>query len=235
MYWFIHAGIKVTESLTKTPWHGDAIRNAFPLWAVGSPHKCTALMFIGSRNKVLNKYSSCVWFKTPCLSCDVNVMCFITLTPHSKLHLKRGWMQVDSSFEFNGKLFKNWDISNIICIPWLLYMWRLRILAHYNDVIMSAMASQMTSLTIVYSTVYSGTNQRKHQSFASLAFVRGIHRWAVNSPHKGPVTRKMFPTLMTSSYGSTVHANDKVIKQGYAELKVEDELKNARLFFTSYT
>ena len=64
---------------------------------------------------------------------------------------------------------------------------------HYSDVIMDAMASQITSLTIVYSTVYLGTDQRKHQSSASLAFVRGIHRWPVNSPHKGPVTRKMFP------------------------------------------
>ena len=58
---------------------------------------------------------------------------------------------------------------------------------------MCAMASQITNLTIVYSTFYSGTDQRKHQSSASLAFVRGIHRWPVNSPHKGPVTRKMFP------------------------------------------
>ena len=48
--------------------------------------------------------------------------------------------------------------------------------SHYDDVIMGAMASQVTSLTIVYSTVYSGSNQRKHQSSASLAFVRGIHR-----------------------------------------------------------
>ena len=63
----------------------------------------------------------------------------------------------------------------------------------YNDVIMVAMASQNTSLTIVYSTVYSGTDQRKHQSFASLVFVWGIHRWAANSPHKRPVTRKMVP------------------------------------------
>ena len=47
---------------------------------------------------------------------------------------------------------------------------------HYTDVIMGAMASQITSLTIVYSTVYSGADQRKHQSSASLAFVRGIHR-----------------------------------------------------------
>ena len=64
---------------------------------------------------------------------------------------------------------------------------------HYTDVIMGAIASQITSLTIVYSTVYSGADQRKHQSSASLAFVRGIHRGAVNSPHKWPVTRKMFP------------------------------------------
>ena len=64
---------------------------------------------------------------------------------------------------------------------------------HYGDVIMGKMASQITSLTIVYSTVNSGADQRKHESSASLAFVRGIHRWPVNSTHKWPVTRKMFP------------------------------------------
>ena len=64
---------------------------------------------------------------------------------------------------------------------------------HNDDVIKSAMASQITSLTIVYWTVYSDADQRKHQSSASLAFVRGIHRGPVNSPHKWPVTRKMFP------------------------------------------
>ena len=61
------------------------------------------------------------------------------------------------------------------------------------DVVMSLTASQITSLTIVYSTVYSGAFQRKHQSSASLAFVRGIHRGPVNSPHKWPVTRNFFP------------------------------------------
>ena len=64
---------------------------------------------------------------------------------------------------------------------------------HYGDVIMMEMPYQITSLTIVYSTVYSGTDERKHQSSTSLAFVRGIHRSPVNSPHKGPVTLKMFP------------------------------------------
>ena len=63
---------------------------------------------------------------------------------------------------------------------------------HYNDVIMGTMASQITSLTIVYSTVYSGADQRKHQSSVPLAFVRGIHRCPVNSPHKWPVMWKMF-------------------------------------------
>ena len=66
------------------------------------------------------------------------------------------------------------------------------VVCHYNDVKMGAMASQITSHTIFYSTVYSGVDQRKHQSPASLAFVRGIHREPVNSPHKWPVTRKMF-------------------------------------------
>ena len=65
--------------------------------------------------------------------------------------------------------------------------------ARYSDVIMDAMESQITGLTIVYWTVYSGADQRKHQSSASLAFVRGIHRWPVNSPHKRTVTRRMFP------------------------------------------
>ena len=63
---------------------------------------------------------------------------------------------------------------------------------HYDDVMMSAIASQITTLTIVYSTVYSGEDQRKYQSSASLAFVQEIRRWPVNSPLKRPVTRKIF-------------------------------------------
>ena len=64
---------------------------------------------------------------------------------------------------------------------------------HYSDVIISGMVSQITCVRIVYSTVCSGEDRRKHQSSASLAFVGGIHRWPANSPHKGPVARKMFP------------------------------------------
>ena len=58
---------------------------------------------------------------------------------------------------------------------------------------MDTMASQITSLTIVYSTINSGADQRKHQSSASLAFVREIHRSPVLSPHKVPVTWQMVP------------------------------------------
>ena len=63
----------------------------------------------------------------------------------------------------------------------------------YSGVIVGAAASQITSLTIVYSTVLSDIDQGKLQSSAPLAFVRGIHRGPVISPHKWPVTRKMFP------------------------------------------
>ena len=64
---------------------------------------------------------------------------------------------------------------------------------HYDDVVMGAIASQITSLTIVYLTVCLDADQRKHQSSASLAFVWGIHWGPVNSPYKWPVTRKMSP------------------------------------------
>ena len=48
---------------------------------------------------------------------------------------------------------------------------------HYDDVVMGMVPSQIASLTIVYSTVYSGADQRKHQTSVSPAFVRGIHRF----------------------------------------------------------
>ena len=84
------------------------------------------------------------------------------------------------------------SMRNIFPFKWST---RLMLLSakHYNDVTMGAIASQITSLTIVYSTVYSDADQRKHQSSVSLALCEGIHRWPVNSAHKGPVTRKIFP------------------------------------------
>ena len=93
---------------------------------------------------------------------------------------RRHWKKRLWGFQWNG-------YSCHMCLTAELLHW------YYNDVIMGAITSQITSLTIVYSTVYSDADQRKHQSSASMAFVRGIHRWPVNSPHKWPVMRKMFP------------------------------------------
>ena len=98
-------------------------------------------------------------------------------------------------------LAPNWRQSitrvNSDAVCWRIYvsLQQYTILAdqHCNDVIMGAIAYQVTSLTIVYPIVYSDVDQRKHQSSAALAFGWGIHRGPVNSPHKWPVTRKMFP------------------------------------------
>ena len=98
------------------------------------------------------------------------------------------WLHWDNSFRILSN--KN---ETLVCgvIRWSLI--HGSVINHYNDVIMSTMASQITSLTIVYSMFYLSADERKQQSSATLAFVRGIHRRPVNSPHKGPITRKMFP------------------------------------------
>ena len=83
-----------------------------------------------------------------------------------------------------------WHSYSLQCAKSKLFVFQK---AHYSDVIMDSIASQITSLTTVYSGVYSDEDQRKHQSSAPLAFVRGIHRGPVNSPHKCPVTQKLFP------------------------------------------
>ena len=64
--------------------------------------------------------------------------------------------------------------------------------SHYSDVTMNSMASQITSHWNLCSAVCSGSHQIKHQSSASLAFVRVIHRWPVDSLHKEPAVRNVF-------------------------------------------
>ena len=83
-----------------------------------------------------------------------------------------------------------WDLFNFYCYTTLFLSF---VLLYYSDVIMGAMASQINSLTVAYSTVYSGADQRNIQSPASLTFVRDIYRLPVDSPHKGPVTREVLP------------------------------------------
>ena len=110
---------------------------------------------------------------------------------------------------------------------------------HYDDVIMTMLASQITSLMVVYSIVYSVVNQRKHQSSASLAFVREIHRGPVNFPHKWPVTRKMFPfddVIMKYPYifrGQYYIAENKRSVWQLTVLSVMTVLSNGRSFVFS--
>ena len=87
------------------------------------------------------------------------------------------------------------DLQSTIRFSWMMthFNWYDMQQNHYSDIIMGEMASKITSLTIVYSIAYSGADQRKHQSSMSLASVRAIDRWPVNSPHKWPVTRKPIP------------------------------------------
>ena len=88
-------------------------------------------------------------------------------------------------------------------------------------------------------TVYSGADQRKHQSTASLALVRGIHRWRKNSPQKGPVTLTMFPfddVIMTGKFIIVIrvltgnlfnHAPGNVISKGAIHLYLHPLKHNA--------
>ena len=121
-----------------------------------------------------------------------------------------------------------WTGLSLVCIMYYCPI-------HYNDVIMTTIASQITSLRIVYSTVYSDADQRKHQSSASLAFVRGIHRGPVNSPHKWPVTRKIFPfddiimIIQTPPYVSLIRPcraafNGSCLKYNHKKCRRQEEI-----------
>ena len=105
--------------------------------------------------------------------------------------------QLRGSLAWQRIIIHSWFGGNMLCnMRWHLGVCGISAMtsnSHYDDVIMDTVPSQITSLAIVYPIVYSSADQRKHQSSASLAFVWGIHRGPVNSPHKGPVTRKMFP------------------------------------------
>ena len=138
---------------------------------------------------------SCLWFKSTVMLINISVLyccsdwCPLICHPHTR------------------------NISNA-CADGLVFSQELHLsnfhfsfplgVRHYSDaIIMSTMPSQITGISIVYSTICSDVDQRKHQISTSLAFVRGIHRWPVNSPYKGPVTWKMSPfddVIMTSCF-----------------------------------
>ena len=106
------------------------------------------------------------------------------------LSMMHGIPQFDPFHQF--KTGQEWRVERQK-IAWLTWSLDHYSAPHYSDVIMSAMVSQITGDWVVYSTFCLGADQRKHQSFASLAFRREIHRWPMNSQNKGPVTRNTFP------------------------------------------
>ena len=163
--------------------NGNIFRVTGPLWGEFTDHRWIPLtkpvtwsfdVFFDLRlNRRLNKSSRRRWFDAP---------------------LHSLWRHCNELLWFSMGLP---EISRVTLTGMRMQMTRIESY-HYNDVIMGPIASQITSLTIVYSIVYSDADQRKHQSSASLAFVWGIHRGPLNSLHKWPVTRKMFPIRVTS-------------------------------------
>ena len=102
---------------------------------------------------------------------------------------------------------------------------------HYADVIMTTIASQITSLTSVYSTVYSDADQRKHQSSASLAFVWGIHRDRWIPRTKGQLRGKCFH-LMTSSCPKNTGKWTIWIKKSAAYIHIRTKIVESRYIKT---
>ena len=105
------------------------------------------------------------------------------------------WKHSHGYFSWNYMLRMTFAVSRALESDWefcsIPLIYRYRTLTETLNAIL--LAFRIASFTIVYLTVSSGADQRKHQSSASLDFVQGIHRGPVNSPRKWPVTRKMFP------------------------------------------
>ena len=153
----------------------------------------------------LNRQSSGQWFETTRRTCDVTVK--------SKCLTSRIRPAI-----FSSSIIICWYESNRNKISIGKGRGLAPAMWHYSDVIMDVIASQITSLAIVYSTVYSSADQRKHESSASLAFVWGIHRGSGNSPHKWPVTRIMVPfddVIMTSQDMNQLWASSLVNPYGH--------------------
>ena len=174
-----------TENISTQPQPSDSYR-ILQLFETSAPDISYLIFWntdSGPFEKQTNKQNICIVFVA-----QIVIMCI-------ELSLRYAWWS-HGHYGVSHQLQLNCLFSNLIMgkrqksTPRrLLYVWgshRCQMVSphtgcsnagnHYNDVIMPTEASQITSLTIVYSIVYSGAYQRKHQSSASLAFVRGIHR-----------------------------------------------------------
>ena len=246
-----------------TSLNGNIFRVAGPLWGEFTGHRWIPLTkasdaelwcFLWSAqlrlNKQLSKPTKGWWFEMPSL-CNDCCRLMEKLTIARDMQYKSFQTRFITSPHISSNFVKcTWSIKVFIWIGGKIcdivteidstsvadFTNNHHLYVITKNVIMSAMVSQTTSLTIVYLTVSSGTYQKKHQSSASLAFVRGIHRWPVNSPHKGPETRKMSPfddviifsvtTRLISIYTdclswSCTLTNSRIIKRCYSHSQLE--------------
>ena len=116
----------------------------------------------------------------------------LTATMMTRMYIYIRWY-VYKPLHYMSLFFKVQSVLSICCSTYRTNK------HHYIDVIMTIIASQITSLTVVYSTVYSDADQSKHQSSASLTFVWGIHRDRWIPRTKGQLRGRCFH-LMTSSW-----------------------------------
>ena len=198
MVWCISANWPIYQCLL-----GAVVDSSVPFYLPGSG-------FIVRYHRLMHINHLLVWLELeiPCLACGLHlchdfvahdeIRVMITAWHTRKLRYTWNWpMHFECFFCMDERWLFLIDRISFRTkrqpVKWgaLTFLWSHP--HHYNDVILTTMMSEITSLAIVNSTVYSCADQRKHQSSASLAFVRGIRRWLVNSPHKGPVTQKMFP------------------------------------------
>ena len=162
------------------------------------------------RRQAIIKTNAGIWLIGPLRLKFSDILVQIHIFSFKKMHLKRSsakWQPF--CLGLNAFIFSQDHATSqyVTRQLWLLICGILKMIDHhiYIDVIMTTMASQITSLTVVYSTVYSDADQRKHQSSASLAFVWGIHRDRWIPRTKGQLRGKCFH-LMTSScaYSSSI-------------------------------
>ena len=123
---------------------------------------------------------SCLSFISDAANCIL-----LSITLHMRVALKLLYLFVVGAKPFPANQNVKYECFHVFPVAYFH--------DHYTDVIMGAVVSKLTSLMIVYLTVYSSGDQRLHQSSASLAFVGGTHRWPQTSPHTGPVTQKILP------------------------------------------
>ena len=187
--------------------NGNIFRVIGPLWGESTGHqwipltkasdaKLWCFLWSAPERKYLSKQSRRWWFETPLHSlwrhCNSFLICCQALTWYfTHICLKRyPWNKPILHNTYNEmKTIKSTTQKH----------------TPYNDVIMTTRASQITSLKVVYSTVYSDADQRKHQSSASLAFVWGIHRWIPR--RKGQLRGKYFHLMTSSWIASLYHGN----------------------------